>query len=147
MNLIWALAAMLTLTFISFSVHRSLFLVRHPSRTHWRAIGGQHDCSRHSRRLYGKAGLGIPSLQGRDRLYEVRNWIRGPAVIIDGATRFLFIVLGIYKQIKAQEEPVMFEVDEDNFDRAFQFLRPGAYCTPAYYASYSYPLRSHPGGC
>ncbi|KAL1701051.1 hypothetical protein EV121DRAFT_282952 [Schizophyllum commune] len=39
-------------------------------------------------------------------------------------TRFLFIVLGIYKQIKAQEEPVMFEVDEDNFDRAFQFLRP-----------------------
>ncbi|KAL1745323.1 hypothetical protein HDZ31DRAFT_63250 [Schizophyllum fasciatum] len=39
-------------------------------------------------------------------------------------TRFLFIVLGIYKQIRAQEEPVMFEVDEDNFDRAFQFLRP-----------------------
>ncbi|TRM63298.1 hypothetical protein BD626DRAFT_36172 [Schizophyllum amplum] len=39
-------------------------------------------------------------------------------------TRFLFVVLGIYKQIKAQEEPVMFDVDEDNFDRAFQFLRP-----------------------
>ncbi|KAJ6472489.1 putative halogenase [Mycena sanguinolenta] len=39
-------------------------------------------------------------------------------------TRFLLVVLGVYKQIKAQESPVFSDIDEDNFDRAFQFLRP-----------------------
>ncbi|KAJ7204695.1 putative halogenase, partial [Mycena pura] len=41
-------------------------------------------------------------------------------------TRFLLVVLGIYKQIRAQESAVLSDVDEDNFDRAFVFLRPGA---------------------
>ncbi|KAJ7738145.1 putative halogenase [Mycena metata] len=39
-------------------------------------------------------------------------------------TRFLLVVLGTYKQIKAQESPVLSDIDEDNFDRAFSFLRP-----------------------
>ncbi|KAF7297289.1 FAD/NAD P-binding domain-containing protein [Mycena indigotica] len=39
-------------------------------------------------------------------------------------TRFLLVVLGIYKQIKAQESPVLSDVDSDNFDQAFVFLRP-----------------------
>ncbi|KAK6991927.1 putative halogenase [Favolaschia claudopus] len=39
-------------------------------------------------------------------------------------TRFLLAVLGVYKQIKAQESSVLSDVNEDNFDRAFQFLRP-----------------------
>ncbi|KAJ7152893.1 putative halogenase, partial [Mycena filopes] len=39
-------------------------------------------------------------------------------------TRFLLVVLGTYKQIKAQESPVLADIDEDNFDRAFSFLRP-----------------------
>ncbi|EPQ59058.1 FAD/NAD P-binding domain-containing protein [Gloeophyllum trabeum ATCC 11539] len=39
-------------------------------------------------------------------------------------TRFLLVVLGVYKQIKAQEIPVMSDVNEDNFDRAFSALRP-----------------------
>jgi len=39
-------------------------------------------------------------------------------------TRFLLVVLGIYKQIRAQESAVLSDVDEDNFDRAFVFLRP-----------------------
>ncbi|KAJ7116117.1 putative halogenase [Mycena crocata] len=39
-------------------------------------------------------------------------------------TRFLLVVLGVYKQIKAQESPVFCDIDEDNFDRAFNFLRP-----------------------
>ncbi|KZT28366.1 putative halogenase [Neolentinus lepideus HHB14362 ss-1] len=39
-------------------------------------------------------------------------------------TRFLIVVLGIYKQIRAQSWPVLSEVDEDNFDRAFSALRP-----------------------
>ncbi|KAK7017828.1 FAD/NAD P-binding domain-containing protein [Favolaschia claudopus] len=39
-------------------------------------------------------------------------------------TRFLLVVLGVYKQIKAQESPVFSDINEDNFDRAFNFLRP-----------------------
>ncbi|KAJ7621525.1 putative halogenase [Mycena polygramma] len=41
-------------------------------------------------------------------------------------TRFLIVVLGIYKQIQAQDSTVLSDVDEDNFDRAFVFLRPNA---------------------
>ncbi|KAJ6604263.1 putative halogenase, partial [Mycena vulgaris] len=39
-------------------------------------------------------------------------------------TRFLLVVLGIYKQISNQEAAVLSDIDEDNFDRAFVFLRP-----------------------
>ncbi|KAJ7451092.1 putative halogenase [Mycena latifolia] len=39
-------------------------------------------------------------------------------------TRFLLVVLGVYKQISNQEAAVLSDVDEDNFDRAFVFLRP-----------------------
>ncbi|KIY53484.1 putative halogenase [Fistulina hepatica ATCC 64428] len=39
-------------------------------------------------------------------------------------TRFLIVVLGIYKQIRAQSAAVLHDVDEDNFDKAFHFLRP-----------------------
>ncbi|OAX32582.1 hypothetical protein K503DRAFT_701811, partial [Rhizopogon vinicolor AM-OR11-026] len=37
---------------------------------------------------------------------------------------FLLVVLGIYKQIRNQEMPIMSDVDEDNFDRAFDLIRP-----------------------
>ncbi|KAF7335081.1 FAD/NAD P-binding domain-containing protein [Mycena venus] len=39
-------------------------------------------------------------------------------------TRFLIAVLSIYRQINAQAAPVLSDIDEDNFDRAFDFLRP-----------------------
>ncbi|KDQ55196.1 hypothetical protein JAAARDRAFT_196058 [Jaapia argillacea MUCL 33604] len=39
-------------------------------------------------------------------------------------TRFLVVVLSAYKQIRAQNVHVLADVDEDNFDRAFAFLRP-----------------------
>ncbi|KAK0474373.1 putative halogenase [Armillaria novae-zelandiae] len=39
-------------------------------------------------------------------------------------TRFLFVVLGIYKQIRAQETAVLYDAEEDNFDRAINSLRP-----------------------
>ncbi|KAI5119655.1 hypothetical protein M0805_007746 [Coniferiporia weirii] len=39
-------------------------------------------------------------------------------------TWFLMVVLGAYKQMRAQSEPVLSDVNEDNFDRAFDFLRP-----------------------
>ncbi|KAI0280415.1 FAD/NAD(P)-binding domain-containing protein [Russula aff. rugulosa BPL654] len=39
-------------------------------------------------------------------------------------TRFLLVVLGAYKQIRAQSEDVLSDVGENNFDKAFNFLRP-----------------------
>lgn len=39
--------------------------------------------------------------------------------------------MGAYKQIRAQSEHVLSDVNEDNFDRAFDLIRPGKY-------SYSY---------
>ncbi|KAG2361128.1 FAD/NAD-P-binding domain-containing protein [Suillus spraguei] len=39
-------------------------------------------------------------------------------------TRFLLVVLGTYKQMLNQSMPVMSDVDEDNFDRAFDLIRP-----------------------
>ncbi|KAH9963846.1 hypothetical protein BC827DRAFT_93726 [Russula dissimulans] len=39
-------------------------------------------------------------------------------------TRFLVVVLGAYKQIRSQSENVLSDVGENNFDKAFSFLRP-----------------------
>jgi flavin-dependent dehydrogenase len=39
-------------------------------------------------------------------------------------TRFQVVVLSSYKQILAQSTHVLSDIDEDNFDRAFGFLRP-----------------------
>jgi len=38
--------------------------------------------------------------------------------------RFQLIVLSIYKQIHNLDACVLSDVDEDNFDKAFDFLRP-----------------------
>ena len=40
-------------------------------------------------------------------------------------TWFLMVVMGAYKQMRAQSEPILSDINEDNFDRAFDFLRPG----------------------
>ncbi|KAF8524134.1 putative halogenase [Hysterangium stoloniferum] len=39
-------------------------------------------------------------------------------------TRFLLVVLGAYKQMRAQREDVLSDINEDNFDRAFDLIRP-----------------------
>ncbi|KAK7052574.1 hypothetical protein R3P38DRAFT_2861177 [Favolaschia claudopus] len=39
-------------------------------------------------------------------------------------TRFMIVVLGVYQQIHAQKNAIISDVDEDNFDRAFDFIRP-----------------------
>ncbi len=38
---------------------------------------------------------------------------------------FLLVVMGVYKQIRNQDLHILAEVNEDNFDRAFDILRPG----------------------
>ena len=40
---------------------------------------------------------------------------------------FLVVVLSAYKQIRAQSENVLVDIDEDNFDKAFAFFRPGTF--------------------
>lgn len=37
------------------------------------------------------------------------------------------VVMGAYKQMRAQDEPILSDVNEGDFDRAFDFLKPGAY--------------------
>ena len=39
--------------------------------------------------------------------------------------RFLVVVLSAYKQIRAQSSNVLMDVDDENFDKAFAFFRPG----------------------
>ncbi|KAJ7682875.1 hypothetical protein B0H17DRAFT_1075209 [Mycena rosella] len=39
-------------------------------------------------------------------------------------TRFLLTVMGAYKQIRNQQVPVLSDIDEGNFDRAFDLIRP-----------------------
>ncbi|KAF7354099.1 hypothetical protein MVEN_01097300 [Mycena venus] len=39
-----------------------------------------------------------------------------------GDARFLMVVLAVYKQIHAQNEPVWSDINKDNFDRAFDLL-------------------------
>lgn len=51
--------------------------------------------------------------------------------------RFLVVVLSAYKQIRAQSTNVLADIDEDNFDKAFMFFRPGA--SLAYFLSFVSP--------
>ena len=37
---------------------------------------------------------------------------------------FLFILLGMYKQMHAQQVDVLSNIDEDNFDHAFDLIHP-----------------------
>ncbi|KAG6895125.1 hypothetical protein C0993_010123, partial [Termitomyces sp. T159_Od127] len=41
-------------------------------------------------------------------------------------SNFLITILAVYKQIKAQKENILNDMDEDNFDRIFRLLSPGA---------------------
>ena len=47
------------------------------------------------------------------------------ATVVIVTLRFLVVVLSAYKQIRAQSKDVLCDVGEDNFNKAFHFLRPG----------------------
>lgn len=42
-----------------------------------------------------------------------------------GYARFLLVVLSAYKQMRNQDQSVLADFGEDNFDRAFSFFKPG----------------------
>ena len=37
---------------------------------------------------------------------------------------FLFVLLGVYKQMHVQQVDVLSDIDEDNFDCTFDLIRP-----------------------
>ena len=43
----------------------------------------------------------------------------------EGYARFLLVVWSVYKQMMNQDEPMLSDYNEDNFDRAFSFFTPG----------------------
>jgi len=62
------------------------------------------------------------SIRGLSTEQEAQNW--HSSKVGTSYTRFLLVVLGTYKQIRNQSIDVMSDVDEDNFDRAFDLIRP-----------------------
>jgi len=45
--------------------------------------------------------------------------------VADGYERFMLVVLSAYRQMRRQAEPVLSDIDEDNFDKAFASFRTG----------------------
>ncbi|KAI0364421.1 FAD/NAD-P-binding domain-containing protein [Pilatotrama ljubarskyi] len=62
------------------------------------------------------------SIRGDCTEADAANWYSNRVSV--SYTRFLIVVLSAYKQIRSQSEGVLADVDEDNFDKAFSFLRP-----------------------
>lgn len=44
--------------------------------------------------------------------------------VVDGYERFRLVVLSAYRQMRQQDEPVLSDFDDDNFDKAFALFRP-----------------------
>lgn len=65
------------------------------------------------------------SIRGHCEESVAANW--HSEKIGEAYTRFLLVVLSAYRQMRSQEEPVLSDFDEDNFDRAFGFFRPSRF--------------------
>lgn len=63
------------------------------------------------------------SMKGECSEFEASKW--HAKKVDEGYTLFLLVVMAALKQIRMQEQPVLSDIDEDGFDRAFQFLKPG----------------------
>ncbi|KZT42314.1 FAD/NAD(P)-binding domain-containing protein [Sistotremastrum suecicum HHB10207 ss-3] len=81
------------------------------------------------------SGVHLAFTGGMSAAASVASSIRGQTTEAEAAgyhdakvgvsyTRFLLVVMGAYKQIRAQSQPVLADVDENNFDRAFSIIRP-----------------------
>lgn len=63
------------------------------------------------------------AMRGECSEYEAARW--HSKKVNEGYTLFLLVVLAALRQIRMQEGAVLSEIDEDGFDKAFQFLKPG----------------------
>ncbi|KAF5353912.1 hypothetical protein D9756_007139 [Leucocoprinus leucothites] len=68
------------------------------------------------------AGTIATSIRGAASEEECVKWHDTKVAV--SYTRFMLVVLGSYKQMRSQSENVLSDVNEDNFDRAFDLLRP-----------------------
>ncbi|KAJ3575479.1 hypothetical protein NP233_g1073 [Leucocoprinus birnbaumii] len=68
------------------------------------------------------AGTIASSIRGTASEEECAKWHNDKVSV--SYTRFLLVVLGSYKQMRSQSDNVLSDVSEDNFDRAFDLLRP-----------------------
>ncbi|EMD35697.1 halogenase [Gelatoporia subvermispora B] len=84
---------------------------------------------------YFSSGVHLALVGGLSAAITVSASIRGSVTedvavrwhdtkIATSYTSFLMVVLSAYHQIRNQNKPVLSDIDEDNFDRAFDFLRP-----------------------
>ncbi|EJF65204.1 FAD/NAD(P)-binding domain-containing protein [Dichomitus squalens LYAD-421 SS1] len=62
------------------------------------------------------------SIRGHCREADAARWHSSRVSL--SYTRFLIVVLSAYKQIRAQSVNVLADIQENNFDKAFAFLRP-----------------------
>ncbi|KAF9450835.1 FAD/NAD(P)-binding domain-containing protein [Macrolepiota fuliginosa MF-IS2] len=62
------------------------------------------------------------SIRGTTSEEECAKW--HDAKVSISYTRFMLVVLGAYKQMRAQEGDILSDISEDNFDRAFDIIRP-----------------------
>lgn len=63
------------------------------------------------------------SMKGECSEFDAAKW--HAKKVDEGYTLFLLVVMAALKQIRMQKEAVLSDIDEDGFDRAFQFLKPG----------------------
>ena len=71
------------------------------------------------KRLSGTPNEFLRAIQGEPYQYIC------DVMLAHALSRFQVVVLSAYKQICAQNTNVLSDIDEDNFDRALGFLRPG----------------------
>ncbi|KAF2180795.1 RadH flavin-dependent halogenase [Zopfia rhizophila CBS 207.26] len=62
------------------------------------------------------------SIRGDCGEFAAANW--HAKKVDEGYTLFLLVVMAALKQIRMQEDPILADIDEEGFDRAFQFLKP-----------------------
>ncbi|KAJ3816462.1 hypothetical protein F5880DRAFT_1512643 [Lentinula raphanica] len=70
-----------------------------------------------------------------------------PATFSSAPIRFQVVVLSAYKQMRAQTADVLSDIDEDDYDMAFTFSRPGQQSSDEHKAveEESAPLDRHKG--
>ncbi|KAK8076353.1 hypothetical protein PG994_003625 [Apiospora phragmitis] len=108
-------------------------------------------------RIVGDAGCFIDPFfsSGHHLALSTSKWFAKR--VDEGYTLFLVVVMAALKQIRMQEKPILSDLDEEGFDRAFNILRPGKISLPQFFrccsvvyftfcfhvANISYPA-SHP---
>lgn len=117
-------------TEITKSLHWPSILIRNSFSVYGWTRSSSFNCFLYQRGLHRSRSNCIPQCQNRNGLHQVMIWKKYNLIHnMHGSNRirFLVVVWAVYKQMKSQTAPILAEVDEDNFDRAFDFLRPGAY--------------------